>query len=102
MPDLKVKVDSAKGDKPKPDWQQRSIAAADWLDARLGVRFWTLAALVAGGLIFGTPHMLVTYRCYIGRCTPERAYSCDYVGITGMKKGVAADRRDGCSPFVLR
>jgi len=42
------------------------------------------AGLVLTALVFGTPHLLVTYQC-MGGCTRARAYSCDYLGIQGWR-----------------
>lgn len=42
------------------------------------------AGLVIAALVFGTPHLLVTYHC-MGSCARVRAYSCDYLGIQGWR-----------------
>jgi hypothetical protein len=83
--DYDVKVEGAKPERPVPDWESKSLAGADWLDARLGIRFWTLTGLVVASLIFGTPHMLIQYQCY-GRCGKYATeFNCQYLGMGGWK-----------------
>jgi len=83
--DYEVRVESAKPERDKPEWEQRSLAVADWLDARLGVRFWTLTGLVIASLVLGTPHMLIQYQCY-GRCGQNATeFNCQYLGVRGWK-----------------
>jgi hypothetical protein len=97
--DFDVKVDSEKSDSGWSEREQKVLSIADWLDARLGVRFWSVAGLVAASLIFGTPHMLVQHQCY-GRCgqyTTE--FNCQYLGIRGWKVVDAEQGR--CPRFRL-
>ena len=49
MSDYEVKVESAKPENTDPEWLRLVEKIADWLDARLGIRFWTLTGLVVGG-----------------------------------------------------
>lgn len=84
--EFEVKVDEASSDKAMPEWERQLYVGANWLDARLGVRFWILAGLVVASLFVGTPHVLIHYQCY-GRCgqnAPE--FNCQYLGVTGWRK----------------
>ena len=95
--DYDVRVESARKEREVPDWERRMFAVADWLDARLGVRFWTLTGLVVGSLIFGTPHLLIQYQCY-GRCGQNASeFNCQYLGIRGWK---LAEAEQGKCPRV--
>lgn len=83
--DYDVKVESAKGEQQKPDWERQAETVADWLDARLGIRFWTLTGLVIASFVVGTPHMLIQYQCY-GRCGQNASeFNCQYLGVRGWK-----------------
>lgn len=91
--DYEVTVASAEREDNAPDWERQLYGAANWLEARLGVRFWTLASLLAASLIAGTPHILVHYQCY-GRCGPNATeFNCQYFGVRGWQKGVAEQGR---------
>lgn len=80
-----VKVDGDGADTAMPEWERRLYAGADWLDGRLGVRFWVLAGLVVASLFVGTPHVLVHYQCQ-GRCGPNATeFNCQYFGISGWR-----------------
>ncbi|MBA4174018.1 MAG: hypothetical protein C0511_15510 [Hyphomicrobium sp.] len=80
-----MKVESADPDASMPEWERRLYAGADWLDARLGIRFWLLAVLVVASFFVGTPHVLVHYQCY-GRCGQNATeLNCQYIGIRGWK-----------------
>lgn len=95
--DYDVKVEPAKHEREVPEWERRGLAIADWLDARLGVRFWTLTGLVVASLFLGTPHMLIQYQCY-GRCGQNATeFSCQYLGIRGWK---VADSEQGKCPRI--
>jgi len=85
MTDYEVKVTSAKPETSN-DWADRKAReAAAWIDARIGVRFWTGAGLIAAGLLFGTPHLLIQYQCY-GWCNQgARETGCQYLGIRGWR-----------------
>lgn len=77
MADYEVKVKGPDKRPDEPEWFRRSEPFLTWLDARLGVRFWTIVGLIGGGVIFGTPHLLINYGCH-GRCgqyTTE--YGCE-------------------------
>ncbi|CAH1666171.1 conserved hypothetical protein [Hyphomicrobiales bacterium] len=99
MPDYEVKVEPSKDSKEKPAWVRQSEDTAIWLDERLGMRFWTLAAIIVAGFVFGTPHLLISYHC-IGPCGTGRAFSCDYLGIGGWRAGIPA-RQGRCSMIRL-
>lgn len=83
--DYEVTVASSAGNDSAPDWEQRLYSIAGRLDARLGVRFWTIAGLLVASLFVGTPHILVHYQCY-GRCGPQATeLNCQYFGVRGWK-----------------
>jgi len=47
---------------------------------------WTAAAMMAGAVIYGTPHLLVTHNC-TGVGTPSvRCTQCRYVGVQGFHR----------------
>lgn len=95
--DYEVQVESAKQHRAVPEWERRVYGVADWLDARLGLRFWTLSGLIAASLIVGTPHMLVQYQCY-GRCGGNATeFNCQYFGIGGW---VVADAEQSRCPRI--
>ena len=84
--EFEVKVDVAGADTATPEWERRLYAGADWLDARLGLRFWILAGLVVASLFVGTPHVLVHYQCQ-GRCGQNvTEFNCQYLGVAGWKR----------------
>lgn len=83
--DYEVTVATSGGNDSAPDWEKRVYSIADRLDARLGVRFWTIAGLLVASLFVGTPHILVQYQCY-GQCGPQATeLNCQYFGIGGRK-----------------
>lgn len=100
MSDFKVEVLGRKGPrrrKQKPDLGKRTAAlhpkrsagarivgALRWL---LKPRFaaWTAAALIAGVITYGTPHLLVTYRCSNVGTASMRCSECRYFGMQGMR-----------------
>lgn len=95
--EFEVKVESADSKTGKPEWERRLYAGAEWLDARLGIRFWILTGLVIASLFVGTPHVLVHYQCY-GRCGQNATeFSCEYFGIRGWRT-ISAER--GTCPRV--
>lgn len=97
--DYEVTIASAERKDTAPNWEQQLYGIANWIDARLGVRFWTLASLLAASLIAGTPHILVHYQCY-GRCGPQATeFNCQYYGIRGWK--TAEPSAGKCQPMRL-
>lgn len=83
--DYEVTVVSSGGKDTAQDWEKRLYSIAEGLDARLGVRFWTMAGSLAASFFVGTPHILVHYQCY-GRCGPQATeLNCQYYGIRGWK-----------------
>lgn len=99
LDDYEVKVESAPRERVKSDAELKGEAIGAWLDANLGVRFWCLTALVVGSLIFGSPHLLIQYKCY-GRCGQnDTKFNCEYLGIGGWK--VANPPNGKCAPVRL-
>lgn len=97
--EFEVKVDAAGSEKAVPEWERRLYVGANWLDARLGIRFWVLAGLVIASLVVGTPHVLVHYQCY-GRCGQSATeLNCQYLGIRGWRTGPPEQSK--CSRFRL-
>ena len=85
MSDYEVKVESAKPENTDPEWLRRVEKIADSLDARLGVRFWTLTGLIVASLLVGSPHLLIQYKSY-GQCGPHATeFNCQYFGVRGWK-----------------
>lgn len=83
--DYEVTVVSSGSEDSAPDWERRLYRIADRLDARLGVRFWTIAGLLVTSFFVGTPHILVQYQCY-GRGGPQATeLNCQYYGIRGWQ-----------------
>lgn len=83
--DYEVTVEKHGRKDATPDWEKRLYTIADKLDARLGVRFWTIAGLLLVSVFVGTPHILVHYQCY-GRCGQDATeFSCQYFGVRGWK-----------------
>lgn len=91
MTDFKVKVTKAPGNAGRKE--AGADVAVAWA-TKFRPRLWLAAGLVLAGLVFGTPHLLVTYDCY-GPCRPDRASSCNYFGLGGWKANVRPIK-DGC------
>ncbi|WP_170765890.1 hypothetical protein [Ruegeria lacuscaerulensis] len=63
----------------------RAVARAAWWIAKPRRITWAPAAVAALVLSFGTPHLLVYYRCG-GVGTPgQRCYECNYYGVQGLR-----------------
>lgn len=64
------------------------LAALKLLD-KIPLAVWAIVAVVVAGMVWGTPHVLVTYHCY-GSCHSPRAnvFACDYLGIQGWRAGL--------------
>lgn len=91
--DYDVKVETAGDEVAMPKWERFLYIGANWLDARLGIRFWALVGLVFTSLIAGTPHVLVHYQCY-GRCGQNAAeFNCQYFGVHGWRTGEAEQEK---------
>lgn len=102
MDERDVKVVNPKRRRDKPDWEVTGEAWAEWLDTRLRWRTWFILGFVVLVVTAGTPHMLVTYRCY-GQCgyPNTREFDCDYLGIWGWRKAEPDDRTGKCARFLL-
>ncbi len=97
--EFEVKVESAGSDTATQDWERRLYAGANWLDGRLGIRFWIMTGLVIASLVVGTPHILVHYQCY-GRCGQNATeFNCQYFGVRGWQ--TAAPEHGKCARIRL-
>ncbi|WP_112321921.1 hypothetical protein [Oceanibium sediminis] len=110
MSRIKVEVTSRRGPRPRkrpvePTKRQKVLAArrarADRIIAVLRwllkprVATWVCAAALGVSVTYGTPHVLVTYRCIKdGRC-----FECRYIGIQGMREQLGAQWN--CPVFVM-
>lgn len=88
MSKFDVKVKSAPR-KPKPSWLGRIVPG---LLHRVPVEGWVIAGLAAAVLVFGTPYLLISYRCD-GRCGRAPEYGCAYWGVQGGRYGGPQDGR---------
>ena len=103
MKDYDVKVpERRKRPTDMPDWWGTVEPYVDWLDRKLGWRFWAVVSIVLVSLVVGTPHMLVTYMCY-GRCGHPSTveYGCNYIGIRGWKTAEPDEGTRKCPRFLL-
>jgi hypothetical protein len=83
--EFEVKVEGSGSNTGLPDWERRLYAVANWLDARLGIRFWILTGIVVASFFVGSPHVLVHYQCY-GRCGQNATeFNCQYLGMRGWR-----------------
>lgn len=60
---------------------------------------WTLGAVVAVVIGFGTPHLLITYRCLWVGTPGQRCSECRYFGVQGMRTHVGPDQ--DCPVIVM-
>lgn len=74
-----VRVDRIKKAQPKTSAVASAAKLAWWL-VKPRRASWALASMVAAVVLFGTPHLLVTYRCGGQRCD-----ECRYIGVQGMR-----------------
>lgn len=82
---------------PKPGTAFRLAKVAWWI-VKPRRASWALASIVAVVVMFGTPHMLLTYQC-LWRGTPgKRCTACSYIGVQGMRGYVV---RDGNCPLIM-
>ncbi|MET4129229.1 hypothetical protein [Roseovarius sp. MBR-6] len=63
----------------------RIVGAARWLMKPRALT-WIAAALATVTVTFGTPHVLVTYRCNGVGTQATRCFECRYVGVQGMRE----------------
>ncbi|WP_417524223.1 hypothetical protein [Marinovum sp.] len=111
MSEIKIEVVSRKGPRPKktkPSGGKRPTI----LDARRAARLrklrvvlwllkprvatWGLATILYVVLAYGTPHLLVTFRCG-GSGSHVHCASCNYFGLQGMRTQYG---RDGACSIV--
>ncbi|WP_375552559.1 hypothetical protein [Rhodophyticola porphyridii] len=72
----------------------RIFSALHWL-LRRSVFAWLCAAVLGVSVTYGTPHVLVTYRCTDG----GRCFECQYFGVQGMREQSGAQWN--CPVFVM-
>ncbi|MFD0986236.1 hypothetical protein [Methyloligella solikamskensis] len=85
MSDFEVTVTGAR--RITPNRGRIAIGPAlRWL-IRPRIKTWLLLVIISLGLIYGTPHLMIAYRCHkaYGQCV---TYSdCRYIGIQGWRHG---------------
>jgi len=84
MSEFEVEVANGRDFLPANTRKQRAMRALRWL-IRPRVKVWLVLGLLAGCLLYGTPHLLITYRCHKsgGKCQVFTA--CNYVGVQGWR-----------------
>lgn len=112
MTEVKVEILGRKPPRPRFKWLRKTrikqaqprmgaafrIAKAAWWIVKPRRASWALASIVAVVVVFGTPHMLLTYQC-LWRGTPgQRCTACSYIGVQGMRGYVG---RDGNCPLIM-
>lgn len=73
---------------------ERIFGALRWL-LKPRVAAWLCAAVVGVTVTYGTPHVLVTYRCLEG----GRCFECRYFGVQGMRDQLGPQWN--CPVFVM-
>lgn len=104
MSKFKVEVTSRKAPRAGQRKARRRAAAIEgrrsWGGLVFGVIAWLLkrspaswawTAVLCGAVVYGTPHLLVTYRCSIH--SPEHCTSCSYFGVQGMRSHLSPPSR---------
>ena len=77
---------------------ERIFGALRWM-LRRSVATWLCAAVLGVTVIYGTPHVLVTYKC-LGVGTPAlRCFECRYFGVQGMREQLGVQWN--CPVFVM-
>jgi len=84
MSEFDVEVAHGRDFLPVNTRKQRALRALRWL-IRPRIKTWLVLGLVAGCLLYGTPHLLITYRCHKsgGKC--QVFADCNYVGVQGWR-----------------
>ena len=72
----------------------RIFGALHWL-LRRNVAAWLCATVLGVSVTYGTPHVLVTYRCTEG----GRCFECRYFGVQGMREQLGPQWN--CPVFVM-
>lgn len=98
MSEFNVEVAGGQTIGPTDTRRQRAMRALRWL-LRPRIKVWLVLSLLAGGLLYGTPHLLITYRCQKsgGKC--QVFTDCNYVGVQGWR--AAYPDQDRCSYLRL-
>ena len=86
MPEFNVEVVGGQDVRPGPTKKQRAMRALHWL-FRPRIKTWLAISLGAGALIYGTPHLLITYSCYKSGGTCQVFTDCNYFGVQGWRAG---------------
>jgi hypothetical protein len=104
MDDLEVQVvtPKPKSNQDMPEWALKVEPYIDWLDSKLRWRTWFIIGFVVLVAVAGTPHILVTYKCY-GNCRHQHAqeFDCNYLGIWGWQTAEPDRQTRKCARFLL-
>ena len=93
MSDFDIEVVGAR--RPQgPRRCSRLRAALGWL-IRPRIKTWLVIGALGGMLIYGTPHVLVTYRCIKHGGTCQVFTECRYYGVQGWRYGAPDQGRCG-------
>lgn len=84
MSEFDVEVVGGRDIRPVNTRRQRAMRALRWL-IRPRVKVWLALGLIGGMLVYGTPHLLITYRCHKsgGKC--QVFTDCNYYGVQGWR-----------------
>lgn len=85
MSDFEIEVVGTRS-RQAPRRASRFLAALRWL-FRPRVKLWAVLAGLGGMLIYGTPHLLVEYRCVKSGGSCQFYTECRYYGVQGWRYG---------------
>lgn len=82
MPRFKVEIRKTTKNQPL----QNGLRFVRSLLPRIPFGLWVVGALAGVVLLFGTPHLIVTYECY-GSCMGQARHAdCHYFGVQGWRR----------------
>lgn len=84
---------------PARGWKRNLFFCLLWLMKPRRMT-WIPAALIAAVVMFGTPHLLVTFRCSALGTPNARCSACNYFGVQGMQHLYSPP--SACPVVVLR